>query len=127
MTRKYCVLCVEDNPANMKLVEQLMLQLPAVTLMAAETAEEGIVLARKHHPDLILMDINLPGMDGHEALKELRKDKQTSDIPVVALTANAMASDVQRGVENGFIDYLTKPINVQAFLDMIQHQLNMDS
>lgn len=121
------MLCVEDNPANMKLVEQLMLQLPAVTLMAAETAEEGIVLARKHHPDLILMDINLPGMDGHDALEELRKDKQTSDIPVVALTANAMASDVQRGVENGFIDYLTKPINVQAFLDMIRHQLNMNS
>lgn len=80
-------------------------------------------MARLHRPDLILLDINLPGMDGFTALEHLQRDERTQGIPVVAITANAMPRDVERGKRAGFTDYLTKPLNVPHLLDTLQRLL----
>ncbi|WP_126453124.1 response regulator [Sulfuriflexus mobilis] len=126
MTDKHLILYVEDNPANMRLVDQILKQFPSVELAGAETAEDGIEMAVNSQPALILMDINLPGMDGYQALEELRKCTETRHIPVVAISANAMSSDVQRGLDMGFDGYLTKPLNLQEFMSMIRMQLQLD-
>jgi PAS domain S-box-containing protein len=110
------VLYVEDNPANLKLVERLIGRRADVRLLSAVDGIRGVELARRHLPDVILMDINLPGMSGIDALKILREDKTTAHIPVVALSANAMPRDIQRGMEAGFFRYLTKPIKVPEFM-----------
>ncbi len=110
------VLYVEDNPANLKLVEQLIARRPDMRLLSAVNGNLGIELARASQPDLILMDINLPGISGIEALKILRQDPATAHIPVIALTANAMERDIERGLKAGFFLYLTKPIRVNAFM-----------
>lgn len=123
MTDKHLVLYVEDNPANMRLVEQILRQFPDVELIGVETAELGLDVAEQHQPELILMDINLPGMDGFQALVELKKNEKTSHIPVIAISANAMDADVQRGLNTGFDGYLTKPLNLQEFMSMIRAQL----
>lgn len=119
------VLYVEDNPANMRLVEQLLKTFPEIQLAGAETAEDGLEMAQQSVPDLILMDINLPGMNGYEALDELKKIDATKDVPVVAISANALASDVEKGLDAGFSDYITKPINLQAFFTTIKKHLNI--
>ncbi|MCW9057865.1 MAG: PAS domain S-box protein [Gammaproteobacteria bacterium] len=106
------LLCIEDNPANQRLMRKVLDGNAGLTLLEAHTGEQGIELAREHQPDLILLDIGLPGIDGFETLRQLRADVQTRDIPVVAVTANAMPSDIERGREAGFVDYLTKPIEV---------------
>jgi CheY-like chemotaxis protein len=113
------LLHVEDNPANRALVERILSRRPHVKVIAASSAEQGIQLARTKDPDIIVMDINLPGMDGYEALKMLQSYVDTKRIPVIALTANAMPSDVKRGLEAGFLQYLTKPIDVKEFLRTI--------
>jgi CheY-like chemotaxis protein len=110
------LLYVEDNPANLKLVEQLIARRPAIRLLSAVDGNTGIQLARAHQPDVILMDINLPGISGIEALKILRDDPLTAHIPVVALSANAMPRDIERGMAAGFVSYLTKPIKIDEFL-----------
>jgi CheY-like chemotaxis protein len=110
------LLYVEDNPANLKLVEQLIARRPTVRLLSAVDGNTGIQLARAHQPDVILMDINLPGISGIEALKILRDDPTTAHIPVVALSANAMPRDIERGLAAGFVSYLTKPIKIDEFL-----------
>jgi len=125
MPNKNHVLYVEDNPANMRLVEQLLKTFPDIELAGAETAEDGLVMAQQYVPDLILMDINLPGMNGYEALIELKKIDATRDVPVIAISANALASDVEKGLEAGFSDYITKPINLQTFFITIKRQLNL--
>jgi len=125
MSKKYNVLYVEDNPANMRLVEQLLKTFPDIELVGAETAEDGLEMAQKDVPDLVLMDINLPGMNGYEALDELKKIEKTKDVPVVAISANALASDVEKGINAGFSDYITKPINLQAFFTTIKKHLNI--
>jgi len=125
MPDKRNVLYVEDNPANMRLVEQLLKTFPDIELVGAETAEDGLEMAQKQVPDLILMDINLPGMNGYEALDELKKIDVTKDVPVVAISANALASDVDKGLDAGFSDYITKPINLQAFFSTIKKHLNL--
>src|SRR3970282_1196427 len=107
------LLYVEDNPANLKLVEQLIARRPTIRLLSAVNGNEGIQLARAHQPDVILMDINLPGISGIEALKILRDDRATAHTPVVALSANAMPRDIVKGLEAGFFSYLTKPIKVK--------------
>jgi len=107
---------VEDNPANLQLVEKLVARRPDIELMSARDGKTGIRLARERHPDLILMDINLPGISGIEALKILREDPETAHIPVVALSANAMPSDIEKGLQAGFFRYLTKPIRVDEFM-----------
>jgi signal transduction histidine kinase/ActR/RegA family two-component response regulator len=113
------VLYVEDNPANLKLVEQLIARRPNLRLLSARDATLGIQLARDHQPEVILMDINLPGISGIRALKLLSEDPLTQRIPVVAISANAMPHDIRRGLEAGFFRYLTKPIKVDAFMDAL--------
>ena len=113
------LLYVEDNPANLKLVEQLIARRPDMRLLSARDGTSGIALARIHLPDVILMDINLPGISGIEALKILREDPATAHIPVIALSANAMPRDIEKGLEAGFFRYLTKPIKVNEFMDAL--------
>jgi len=112
----HTLLYVEDNPANLMMVEQLIARRANTHLLSAVDATAGIALARMHQPDVILMDINLPGISGIRALKLLREDPLTRHIPVIAISANAMPHDVRRGMEAGFFDYLTKPIRVEAFM-----------
>lgn len=119
------LLYVEDNPANLILVEQLIARREDITLLAATDGHSGIQMARAHQPDVILMDINLPGISGYGALKILRADPVTKNIPVMALSANAMPRDIDTGLQAGFFRYLTKPIDVFEFmdaLDLAMHQ-----
>ena len=116
---QHTLLYVEDNPANMKLVEQLIARRPDIRLITAVNGTLGIELARATQPQVILMDINLPGISGFEALKILREDPATGHIPVVALSANAMPRDIEKGIEAGFFRYLTKPIKVKEFMDTL--------
>ncbi|MEO7557501.1 MAG: ATP-binding protein, partial [Gammaproteobacteria bacterium] len=109
------VLYVEDNPANLTLVEQLIAQRSDLKLLTAIDAYLGIQLARDHQPDVILMDINLPGLSGFGALKILHEDPATAHIPVMALSANAVPRDIEKGLEAGFFRYLTKPLKVPEF------------
>jgi PAS domain S-box-containing protein len=113
------MLYVEDNPANLQLVVKIIARRPDVRLLSATNGPEGIEIARASQPDVILMDINLPGMSGIKAMQLLRADATTAHIPVVALSANAMQRDIERGLEAGFFRYLTKPIKVNEFLDTL--------
>ena len=113
------LLYVEDNPANLKLIEQLIARRPDIRLLVARDGNLGIELARANRPDVILMDINLPGISGIEALKILHEDPETAHIPVVALSANAMPRDIEKGLQAGFFRYLTKPIKVNEFMDTL--------
>jgi PAS domain S-box-containing protein len=110
------LLYVEDNPANMKLVEQLIARRPDMRLLTAVNGTLGIESARTSQPEVILMDINLPGISGIEALKILREDPSTAHIPIVALSANAIPRDIEKGLEAGFFRYLAKPIKVHEFM-----------
>jgi len=118
-TRLRTLLYVEDNPANMKLVEQLVARRPDMSLLTAVNGNSGIELARASQPEVILMDINLPDISGFEALKILREDPATAHIPVVAISANAMPRDIEKGLKAGFFRYLTKPIKVNEFMDTL--------
>ena len=113
---RHTLLYVEDNPANLKLVEQLIARRPDLRLLTAINGNLGIELARTAQPEVILMDINLPGMSGTEAMQILRHDPATSHIPVLALSANAIPHDIERGLEAGFFRYVTKPIKVDEFM-----------
>ena len=117
------LLYVEDNPANLKLIEQLIARRPDIRLLSARDGGEGIDLARANQPDVVLMDINLPGISGIEALKILREDPLTTHIPVVALSANAMPRDIDKGLQAGFFRYLTKPIRVNEFMETLEATL----
>ncbi|MGF6273623.1 signal transduction histidine kinase/ActR/RegA family two-component response regulator [Massilia sp. UYP11] len=117
------VLYVEDNPANLRLVEQIFAFRPDLRLLAAADGHLGLELARAHRPDAILMDLNLPGMGGFEVLRQLRADPATTWIPVIALTANAMPHDIERGMAAGFCRYLTKPIDIDKFTEAINSTL----
>ncbi len=117
------LLYVEDNPANLRLVEQIIGRRPDMRLLSAKTGTLGIELARSARPDVILMDINLPGMSGIKAMQILHEDTATAHIPVVALSANALPRDIARGLEAGFFRYLTKPIKVSEFMDTLDEAL----
>jgi signal transduction histidine kinase/CheY-like chemotaxis protein len=106
------VLYVEDNAANLKVVEAIFRSQPEIALITATTGEYGLELARRYQPDVILLDIHLPGMSGFEVLKALQADETTSRIPVVALSADAMPIDIERGQAAGFRHYLTKPVRI---------------
>ncbi|OGU17974.1 MAG: hypothetical protein A2076_14030 [Geobacteraceae bacterium GWC2_53_11] len=121
--RARVVLYIEDNPANMRLVKKIISGLGGIQLLTAETAEAGLRLVKTSPPHLILLDINLPGMDGFEALGILRTTPETRDIPVVAVTANAMPDQVKRVIAAGFDDCLTKPINLQRFVAVVDELL----
>jgi len=113
------LLYVEDNPANLMLVQDLIARRPDIRLLSAADGDRGIEIARAARPDVILMDINLPGISGIQALKILRADPATAHIPVVALSANAIPRDIEKGLEAGFFRYLTKPIKVNQFMDTL--------
>jgi CheY-like chemotaxis protein len=119
----HTLLYVEDNPANLMLVEQLIARRPDMRLLSARDGNLGIQLARTYHPEVILMDINLPGISGIEALKILREDPLTAHIPVIALSANAMPRDIEKGLQAGFFRYLTKPIKVNEFMNTLDGAL----
>ncbi|MDI1302032.1 MAG: PAS domain S-box protein, partial [bacterium] len=121
------VLYVEDNPANLRLVEQLIARRPDLHLLTATTGSLGIELARLQQPEVILMDINLPGINGIQALKILGDDPATAHIPVLAISANAMASDIRKGLEAGFFRYLTKPIRVNEFMETLDEALEFSA
>jgi PAS domain S-box-containing protein len=125
--RPRTLLYVEDNQANMKLVEQLIARRSDMRLLSAEDGTRGIALTRSHQPEVVLMDINLPGISGIEALKVLREDPATAHIPVVALSANAMPRDIKHGLEAGFFRYLTKPIKVKEFMDTLDAALEFSA
>jgi PAS domain S-box-containing protein len=112
-------LYVEDNPMNARLMRKIFSSRPAVTLFEASSAEAGLTIARSMPLDLILMDINLPDMNGYEALMELQHDARTAHIPVIAITANAMMGDRERGMAAGFVQYLSKPVDVRHILALI--------
>ena len=116
------ILIVEDNEKNLKLVRDV-LQVKGFATIEAGTAEEGIQLAASRKPDLILMDIQLPGMNGIDALKHLRSDKATAAIPVIAVTASVMQQDRNLITEAGFDGYIGKPINLKEFLDTVRVML----
>ena len=121
----YTLLCVEDNPANLMLVEKLMERRPDIQLLVATDGIRGIEKARAARPDVILMDINLPGISGLIALGILAEDPETASIPVIALSANAMPVDIERGLAAGFFRYLTKPIKVNEFMDTLDSALEL--
>jgi two-component system, cell cycle response regulator DivK len=115
----HVILVVEDNERNLKLLRDV-LEYAGYDVRVARTAEDGITLAVKELPDLVLMDLQLPGMDGMEALRRLRENPRTAGIPVVAVTAQAMKQDRERVLEAGFDGYVEKPISVRAFPDQVR-------
>jgi CheY-like chemotaxis protein len=117
------LLYVEDNPANLMLVEQIIEDHPHIRMLSARDGKQGIALAYTHVPDVILMDINLPGLSGFQVLKLLREEPATAHIPVLAISANAMPRDIDKGLEAGFFRYLTKPIKVNEFMDALEGAL----
>jgi PAS domain S-box-containing protein len=117
------LLYIEDNPANLKLVMQILAKRPHLRLLTAHTPALGLDIAAVQHPELILLDINMPDMDGYEVLALLRAQDWARELPIVAITANAMASDIQRGRAAGFTGYLTKPLDVHRFLAVIDQAL----
>jgi CheY-like chemotaxis protein len=115
----HTLLYVEDNPANLVLVEQLIERRPDFRLLTARDGQRGVEIARAARPAVIVMDINLPGISGIDALKILAEDPATAHIPVIALSASVMPRDVERGMEAGFVRYLTKPIKLPEFMDAL--------
>jgi CheY-like chemotaxis protein len=120
---RHTLLYVEDNPANLMLVEQIMVEQPHISMFSARDGIHGVALARAHRPDVILMDINLPGISGIEAMNILRKDQTTMHIPIIALSANAMLQEVKLVQEAGFFSYLTKPIKINEFMNALNNAL----
>jgi two-component system cell cycle response regulator DivK len=119
----HVILVVEDNERNLKLLRDV-LEYAGYDVRAARTAEAAITLAVSEPPDLVLMDLQLPGIDGMEALRRLRESPRTAHIPVVAVTAQAMKQDRERALQAGFDAYVEKPISVRAFPDQIQRFLS---
>lgn len=117
------ILYIEDNPANLKLVARILQRYSGVQLLATASGIEGVTMAKVEQPNLVLMDINLPDTDGYQILRALKADHKTADIPVIALTANAMHNDVRWGKQAGFDDYLTKPISVDELLATLKTHL----
>lgn len=113
------VLYIEDNPTNVRLLQQFFERHDNLTLDVAEEPFIGIYKARSTQPDLIILDINLPGMDGFEAMNVLQNDPMTRHIPVVGLSANAMPYDIERGIKSGFFEYLTKPVDMNHLIETL--------
>ncbi|MDH5656592.1 MAG: response regulator [Spirochaetia bacterium] len=121
--RSITVLYIEDNPANLHLVDSIFQISGSYNLLSAETAELGIEIAIDQKPDLILMDIDLPGINGYDALKILKDDKRTGDIPVIAVSAHAMKEHIEMGKNSNFTAYMSKPLDINLFLETIQDTL----
>jgi signal transduction histidine kinase/ActR/RegA family two-component response regulator len=120
----YSLLYIEDNPANLQLVEHIVRSLPDVTMLSAPRPLLGLDLAAAHRPRVIVVDVNLPEMNGFEVLRRLKAMPETRDIPVLALSAAAMPADVKRGLAAGFLAYMTKPLDVNEFVANVEAALN---
>jgi signal transduction histidine kinase/ActR/RegA family two-component response regulator len=123
LNKKHTVLYIEDNPANLRLVAQLLSRQANIHMWSAHEPRLGLELAAVHNPDLILLDINLPEMSGYEVLTHLRQQDVTRNTPVIAVSANAMPKDIEKGLAAGFDDYVTKPINVKALWNAVAMKL----
>lgn len=117
--RLHKVLYIEDSPANLKLVAQILGRLPHIEMITAHNSLLGLELAVSHVPDVILMDINMPELDGYRLLELIRQHESLRHVPVIAITANAMAADIDKGMAAGFAEYLVKPLNVRVFIDKL--------
>lgn len=117
------ILVVEDNPLNLKLLRDV-LQHRGFDVVTAETGEDGVTVATSDPPDLVLMDLQLPGIDGQEALQRIHADPRCRDVPVVAVTAFAMKDDARRVAEAGFAGYITKPISIRALPEQLSRFLD---
>ena len=126
-TVQHIVLYIEDNPANLKLVAQILGRHPHIHLLTAHTPELGIALALERQPELILLDINMPNMDGYQVLEIFKASENLKNIPIVAITANAMPCEIEHGKVAGFTDYLTKPLDVVRFHAVIDKLLSTNA
>lgn len=117
------VLYIEDNSANIQLMGDIFSEFLEYELITVNNAKEGVVLVKKHLPDLVLMDINMDGMNGFQALEILKNDSETKSIPVIAISADTMPHQVEEGLEKGFADYLPKPFNIRDLIKKIQERL----
>lgn len=120
---QHIVLYIEDNPSNIKLVSNILELRKNIRLLTAHTPELGIEMALAHHPALILLDINMPGMDGYQVLEVVKADASMNATPIIAVTANAMPRDIEQGKVAGFAEYLTKPLNISYFLTTLDRLL----
>ena len=114
---------MEDNPINLKLVEKIFSRYPQLKLMSAPSGTLGLEIAMSHPFDVIILDINLPGLNGFEVLQKLQENPDTKIIPTIALSANAMPADIEKGNKAGFFRYLTKPINIQNLVTAVQEAI----
>jgi hypothetical protein len=124
---KHLVLYVEDNPVNLRLISQVMERLKNVELITAHSPQLGLEIAAVRDMKLILLDINLPGMSGFELLNKLRSMDKYKQVPILAVSANAMPGDIEKGIQAGFDEYITKPINIQNFLKTVESHLKASS
>jgi CheY-like chemotaxis protein len=121
-----CVLVVEDNPVNLELIVAL-LEANGCRVVTATTADEGVRLAGRERPGLILMDVQLPGRTGHDAARQLKAESATATIPIVAVTAQAMLGDRERALAAGCDDYCTKPLDAERFREIVHRYLSTTS
>ncbi|MBC8284437.1 MAG: response regulator [Nitrospinae bacterium] len=120
----FSILYIEDNTFSRKLIEEILLSRPDIRHLSSPNMKLGIKSAQQYHPDLILMDMNLPDIDGMEGIKILQSDPKTKNIPVIALSANALPNHIKEALEIGFKDYITKPLNIISFLELIDRHLS---
>lgn len=114
------VIYIEDNPANLILIRRYLQRFPNFELLEADNAEKGLDLIREQQPDVVLMDINLPGMSGFDALEIMKQEGLRKHITVIAISANALVSEVERGIEMGFDEYLTKPVDFIRLMELLE-------
>ena len=121
---EYTLLHVEDSPEIQELVRYILTSRPSIKIISAETVAEGVQQAKKHQPDLVLMDVHLPDGSGLDALKQMQAFKETANIPVVALSSLATQLQIEEGLKEGFKYYITKPIDVPEFLETVDRILD---
>jgi len=121
---QYTLLHVEDSPEIQELVRYILTSRPSIKIISAETVAEGVQQAKKHQPDLVLMDVHLPDGSGMDALKQMQAFKETANIPVVALSSLATQLQIEEGLKEGFKYYITKPIDVPEFLETVDRILD---
>ena len=117
------MLYIEDNPVNLLVMQAMIARIPGLDMISAEDGEPGLALALQTRPDLILTDIQMPGMDGFELLRRLRQEPSVRHIPVVAISADALPDSVARGLAAGFAAYLTKPVQMEALHEAVRQHL----
>lgn len=123
-TKQAHVLYIEDNPANTRLMQDIFSEFLSYELICADNAETGIEMCKKYLPNLILMDINMKGMNGYQALEIIKNDADISDIPVLAISADALPEQIEEGLAKGFSEYISKPFNVGDLIETIKRHLD---